>query len=183
MTQELRFQPAPWPIIPSTRTSLHPRLRHVVTFDGARALSAGNNLTLACAGSASNCGCLEITGAIAGAKGSRIGCGSAIYGAENASTSAEFYFSECRVQATVELETIRAGGEGIVKGAGTFVFWGGGEYFLPSEVEPDVEVTSGAVVVCSQWTAELMGAVNVTAGGVLWFAGEHEQAKVGRAVG
>lgn len=42
---------------------------------------------------------------------------------------------------------------------------------MPAVVEADVEVMSGAEVVCLQWAGELVGAVNVSSGGVLWFAG------------
>lgn len=111
-------------------------------------------------------------GAITGPGDTRVGCGSATFGAENASTSAEFDPSQCRVQATVELQTLREGGETTVKGGGALAFSDGGQYFLPSVVSANVEVMSGAEAVCPQWAAELVGAVNVSSGGVLWFAGE-----------
>lgn len=146
-----------------------------MTFDGTRSLSAGNALTLSCAGSASGCGCVDLAGAIAGPGGTRVGCGSAAFGEAGASTSATFEPTMCRVQATVSLETLHEGGEAAVRGGGTLAFSGGGEYFLPSVVEADVEVMSGAEVVCPQWDAEVVGAVNVSSGGVLWFAGEGKQ--------
>ena len=58
-----------------------------------------------------------------------------------------------------------------MQGGGGLAFSDGGQYFLPSVVSANVEVMSGAEVVCPQWAAELVGAVNVTSGGVLWFAG------------
>lgn len=146
-------------------------LRHVVTFDGARKVAAGRELVLSCAGSAEDCGCADVTGTISGPGGSSRGCGSAIHGAENASTSAGFYFTECRVQAQVVLETIREGGETTVKGGGTVVFSGGGRILLPTSVEASTKISDGAEVVCAQWTAMFMAAVTVSSGGVLWFAG------------
>lgn len=145
----------------------------MVTFDGARGLSIANTLTLSCAGSTAACGCVDATGAIAGPGGSRVGCGSAIFGDTSASTSAGYNHSQCLVQATVEIETVRKGSETVIMGGGALVFSGGGQYMLPSMVEPDVEVASEAEVVCAQWYAELQGAVNVTSGGLLWFAGGH----------
>lgn len=136
----------------------------MVTFDGARSLSAGNALSLSCAGSANGCGCTDVTGAISGPRA--VGCGDV--------GSAEFNSSACRVQAAVELETLRAGGETVVSGGGILSFSDGGQYFLPSAVAADVEVTDEAEVVCPQWAAELVGAVNVSSGGVLWFAGDDE---------
>lgn len=145
--------------------------RYVVTFDGARGLSNTNALILSCAGSAADCGCTDIIGGIARPEGSRIGCGSAIFGEERASTSAEFFESQCRVQAKIDLKTIRKGDETAVNGGGILTFSDGGQYFLPSVVEADVGVKAGAEVVCSAWTAEITGVVNVSSSGVLWFAG------------
>ncbi|CBJ49166.1 hypothetical protein Esi_0207_0025 [Ectocarpus siliculosus] len=148
--------------------------RYVVTFDGTRALSGGSNtLALSCAGSADDCGCVDISGGIEGTGGSRVGCGAAIFDSsdDRASTSAEFDSSTCRVQGTVELETLKEGGETVVSGGGVLAFANGGQYFLPSAVTADVEVMSGAEVVCPHSAAELVGAVNVSSGGVLWFAG------------
>lgn len=144
--------------------------RYVVTFDGARSLSGGNALTLSCAGSADDCGCVDVTGAISGSRA--VGCGKAGSTEDSASTSAEFDSSACRVQAAVELVTLRGGGETVVNGGGTLSFSDGGQYFLPSAVAADVEVVGEAEVVCPQWAAELVGAVNVSSGGVLWFAGD-----------
>lgn len=138
-----------------------------MTFDGARSLSAGNILTLSCAGSANNCGCVDVTGDISGP--SALGCGEA--------SSAEFDSSACRVQAAVELKTLRGGGETVVDGGGTLSFSDGGQYFLPSAVAANVEVMGEAEVVCPQWAPELVGAVNVSSGGVLWFAGDEEKSK------
>lgn len=143
--------------------------RYVVTFDGAASLSAGKALTLSCAGSANGCGCVDVTGATSGPRA--VGCGKANSAENTASTSAEFESSACLVQAAVELETLRSGGATVVNGGGALSFSGGGQYFLPSTVSADVEVTDGAEVVCPQWAAELVGAVNVSSGGVLWFAG------------
>lgn len=147
-----------------------------MTFDGGRSLSSGNTLAFSCAGSVADCGCVDVSGAISGPGGSRVGCGSAIYdGDERLSTSAEFDSSACLVQATVELETLREGGETIVNGGGELVFSGGGEYFLPSAMTVDLHVMSDAVVVCPQLSAELAGAVNVSSGGVLWFSGDKKK--------
>lgn len=148
-----------------------PFARHVVAFDGARKLSSTNALTLSCTGSAAGCGCVDITGFIAGSKGSKVGCGSAIYGASNVSTSAEFDYSECRVQAVVEIDEISEGGMTTIKGGGALVFSGGGEYLLPADVQANVEVHSASAAVFPQWEAEVVGSMNVTSGGVLWFAG------------
>ncbi|CAM9742517.1 unnamed protein product, partial [Scytosiphon promiscuus] len=148
--------------------------RYTVTFDGARSLSSSNTLVLSCAGSADDCDCVDLSGAISGPGGSRVGCGSTVADDENeplASTSAEYNSSECLVQTTIELETLREGAETIVEGGGTLIFSTGGQYFLPSEVTADLEVLSDAVVVCPQLAAELVGAVNVSSGGVLWFSG------------
>ncbi|CAM9983877.1 unnamed protein product, partial [Ectocarpus fasciculatus] len=151
----------------------HYGYRYVVIFDGTRALSGGNTLALSCAGSSDDCGCVDISGAIEGTGGSRVGCGAAIFDStdDGASTSAEFDSSACRVQGTVELETMKEGGETVISGGGVLAFANGGQYFLPSAVTADVEVISGAEVVCPHSAAELVGAVNVSSGGVLWFAG------------
>ncbi len=159
----------------------------MVTFDGARALSAaggGDVLALSCAGSAAGCGCVDVSGAIsgrAGGNGSPVGCGPAVYDDDDgsASTSAVFDSSACRVQATVALETAREGGETAVEGGGTLAFSDGGQYFLPSEVRADLWVASGAEVVCPQWAAGLVGEVNVSSGGVLWFAGGCRSVRAG----
>lgn len=152
---------------------LRTRGRYVVTFDGARRLSAGNALALSCAGSANDCGCIDVTGAISGPRA--VGCGEAGSAEDITSTSAEFDSSACRVQAVVKLETLREGGETVVGGGGILSFSDGGQYFLPSAVAADVEVMSAAEVVCPQWAAELVGAVNISSGGMLWFAGDDGQ--------
>lgn len=178
-------------IITRPPPSLHPELetrRHVVTFDGARALTAGGGgdaLALSCAGSASGCGCVDVSGAISGRPGGgsgRVGCGPAVYGGSNGndSTSAVFESSACRVQATVALETAREGGETVVGGGGALAFSDGGQYFLPSEVRAELRVASGAEVVCPQWASGLVGAVNVSSGGVLWFAGGYRSVRADR---
>ena len=145
----------------------------MVTFDGARSLSGGNALTLSCTGSANDCGCVDVTGPISGPRA--VGCGKAGSADESAPTSAEFDRSACLVQAAVGVETLRGGGETVVDGGGTLSFSGGGQYFLPTAVAADVEVAGEAEVVCPQWAAELVGAVNVSSGGVLWFAGNDER--------
>lgn len=142
----------------------------MVTFDGARNLESAT-LALYCAGSAGSCGCVDVTGEVDGPGGSRIGCGAAIYGPENSSTSAHFENSECLVQATVTTDIIRQGGETVVSGGGTAVFSSGGQYVLSSAVEIHVQVQSAAEVISAEWSAELVGGVNVTSGGVLWVAG------------
>lgn len=143
--------------------------RYVVTFDGARGLSAGNALTLSCTGSANDCGCIDVTGAVSGPRA--VGCGEAGSAEETAASSrSKFDSSACRVQAAVELETLRGGGETVVNGGGVLSFSDGGQYFLPSAVAADV-VVGEAEVVCPQWAPEVVGAVTVSAGGVLWFAG------------
>lgn len=146
------------------------RGRHVVTFDGARRLSSGNTLTLSCAGSANNCGCVDVTGSISSPNA--MGCSTAGSAEDSASTSAEFDSSECLVQATVGLKTLTGGGETVVNGGGTLSFSDGGQYFLPSAVAAEVEVMREAEVVWPQWAAQLVGAVNVSSGGVLWVAGD-----------
>lgn len=143
--------------------------RHVVTFDGARNLQLAK-LAVSCAGGASSCGCVDVTGEIAGS--SRIGCGAAIYGVENSSTSAQFEHSDCLVQAAIGIETLREGGETAISGGGTAVFSSGGQYMLPSTVEAYVKVQSAAEVISGDWNAEFIGGVNVTSGGVLWAVGE-----------
>eukprot|EP00752_Nemacystus_decipiens_P010621 g9459.t1 len=143
--------------------------RFVVTFDGARSLSGGDVLAVSCAGSANGCGCVDVTGPLSGPRA--VGCGKAGSADDNASTSAEFDSSACLVRAAVELETLRGGGETVVNGGGTLSFSDGGQYLLPSTVAADVEVMGKAEVVCPQRAAELVGAVNVSSGGVLWFAG------------
>lgn len=147
-----------------------PGTRHVVTFDGARDLLS-STLTLSCAGSMTTCGCVDVTGAIAGPESSGVGCGTAIFEFQNTSTSAQFKPSDCLVQATVTLEAIREGGETMVSGGGVAVFSNGGQYVLSSIVEAHVKVESAAEVICAEWSTELVGGVNVTSGGVLWIAG------------
>lgn len=149
--------------------------RHLIAFDGGRDLSFGSDtpvsLTLSCVGSAEGCHCTDVTGPIPGPGGSRTGCGRSIFGAGNGSTSARFSEAACVVQAWVEVETLRRGGETIVSGRGVLAFSDGGQYLLPSIVEADMHVSSGAEVLCAQWKTELAGALNATQGGVLWFAG------------
>lgn len=140
----------------------------MVTFDGARDLQLAK-LALSCAGSASSCACVDVTGEITGS--SRIGCGAAIYGDENSSTSATYEHSDCLVQAAIDIETIREGGETAIRGGGIAAFSSGGQYLLPSTVEAYVKVQSTAEVISGDWNAELIGGANVTSGGVLWAVG------------
>lgn len=146
--------------------------RHVVTFDGARALSDTDTLTLSCVGSSVECGCVDITGAIDGPGGSRLGCGAATFGGKNTSTSATFDMFDCRIQATVDVSKIIQGGETLVQGGGTLVFSGGGQHMSPSLLETDVEVHSTAEVLVPHWSARLTcKTVKVTSGGIIWFSG------------
>lgn len=150
--------------------------RHVVTFDGALALSDADTLTLSCVGSSTECGCVDITGAIDGPGGSRLGCGAATFGGNNTSTSATFDMFDCRIKATIDVKKILQGGETLVQGGGTLMFSGGGQYMSPSMLETDVEVHSTAEVLVPHWSARLMcKSVKVTSGGTIWFSGGHLQ--------
>lgn len=139
-------------------------------------MSDGNastiSLALSCLGGGEGCGCTEVTGRLSGPDGGRIGCGSSLSGVENSSTTARFRDSQCLVQAAVRVEIFQRGGEtGVGGGGGTLGFSDGGQYLLPSLVEADVAVQSGAEVVSAHWDGKLAGAVNITSGGVFWFAG------------
>ena len=151
-----------------------PSYRYVVTFDDASTLNDSGNLTFSCAGSAGGCGCVDVTGAIEGPGGSRVGCGTATLGSEDTSTSAKFNNSDCLVQATVDVSMLLEGGETYVGGSGSLAFSGAGEFLLPSLVEADIEVRSLAEVVVPRRSGTLTGTVNVTSGGVLWFSGGRE---------
>lgn len=145
-----------------------------MTFDGARALSDAETLTLSCVGSSAGCGCVDVTGTIDGPGGSGLGCGAVTFGGKNSSTSAEFDMFDCRIQATVDVSKILQGGETLVQGGGTLAFSGGGQYMLPSLLETDVEVNSMAEVLVPHWSARLMcKTVKVTSEGIIWFSGGH----------